>query len=94
MSTGGSAGEAVDAHLVYSLPYFVELKSEISNRNPKPGLLPPTSGVSPLREGSAIKGQRYLTERSRAEDDQKKRADAFVAKLKKVQQKGSNTISA
>ena len=92
----GSAGEVRSMLILCDrLPYFADLKSEISDLKSKAeSVSRQLRGWADSLQNSDIKGQRYLTERSRAEDDQKKRADAFVAKLKKVQQKGSNTISA
>jgi four helix bundle protein len=92
----GSSGEVRSMLILCDrLPYFADLKSEISDLKSKvESVSRQLRGWADSLQNSDIKGQRYLTERSRAEHDQKKRADAFVAKLKKVQQKGLAAISA
>jgi four helix bundle protein len=92
----GSAGEVRSMLILCNrLSYFADLKFEISDLKSKTeSVSRQLRGWADSLQNSDIKGQRYLTERSRAEDDQKKRADAFVAKLKKVQQKGLTAISA
>jgi len=76
-------------------PYFTDLKSEISDLK-----LQAESISRQLRawadslQNSDIKGHRHLNDQTRAEEGRKKRADAFVGKLKQVQQKGTRAISA
>jgi len=89
----GSAGEVRSMLILCErLPYFADLKSEISDLK-----LKAESVSRQLRawadsvQNSDIKGQRHLTAKSRAEYDGKKRADAFLEKLKQAQQKGSRS---
>jgi hypothetical protein len=75
------------------LPYFADLKSEISDLKLKAeSISRQLRAWADSLQNSDIKGHRYLTDHTRAEDDQKKLADAFVTKLKQVQQKGSTLV--
>jgi four helix bundle protein len=84
----GSAGE-VRSMLILAerLPYFEHLRSQISDLK-----LNAESISRQLRawadslQNSGIAGQRYLTVQTRRHDEQKKRAEAFLGKLKQVQQ--------
>lgn len=91
----GSAGEVRSMLILCErLPYFTDLKSEISDlKSQAESISRQLRAWADSLQNSDIKGQRYLTDRSRTEEDQKKRADAFVAKLKQVQ-KGSRATSA
>jgi four helix bundle protein len=84
----GSAGE-VRSMLILAerLSYFNHLKSEIS------GLKSLAESISrQLRawadslQNSVITSQRYLTNQTRRRDEQKRRAESFLDKLKHVQQ--------
>jgi len=56
--------------------------------NPKSAIQNPKS----LRlQNTEIKGHRYLTTKTQAVDDQKKRAEAFLEKLKSAQKKTGQT---
>jgi len=90
-----SAGEVRSMHILCErLPYFTDLKSEISDLKLKAeSISRQLRAWADSLQNSDIKGHRYLNDQTRAEDDQKKRADAFVAKLKQVQQKGSRATS-
>jgi four helix bundle protein len=92
----GSAGEVRSMLILCErLPYFVDLRSEISDLKSKAeSISRQLRAWADSLQNMDIKGQRYLNDHTKAEDDQKKRADAFVAKLKQVQQKGSRAISA
>ena len=85
----GSAGEVRSMLcLLERLPYFEHLKSEISDLK-----LLGESISRQLRawadklQNSPITGQRYLTDKIRRGEEEKKRAEAFLAKLKAVQRK-------
>jgi four helix bundle protein len=81
----GSAGEVRSIlHVINRLPFFIHLKSEISN------LLSLAESISrQLRawaealQNSDIKGQRHLTQRSRETYQDKKRADALMEEIRK-----------
>ena len=85
----GSAGEVRSMLcLLERLPYFEHLKSEISDLK-----LLGESISRQLRawadklQNSPITGQRYLTDKTRRAEEEKKRAEAFLAKLKAAQRK-------
>jgi four helix bundle protein len=85
----GSAGEVCSMLVLCErLSYFADLKSEISNLKSQAESVSRQLRVwADSLQNSGIKGQRYLTESSRMAGDQEKRADAFMAKLKQVQEK-------
>lgn len=95
-SARGSAGEVRSMPVLCErLPYFADLKSEISNlKSAAESISRQLRGWAESLQNSNVKGQRYLTEHSRTDQEQKKRAEAFVAKLKQAQQKSSRAISA
>lgn len=69
-------------HLCDRLTYFEHLKSEISNlRSLAESISRQLRGWADSLQNSQIKGQRYLTQASRAEHELKVRADAFWPKL-------------
>jgi four helix bundle protein len=86
----GSAGEVRSMLLLCErLPAFADLKSEISNlKSSAESISRQLRAWADSLQNSEITGQRYLTERSKAVSEQKKRAEAFVAKLKQAQQIG------
>jgi len=92
----GPAGEVRSMLILCErLPYFTGSKSEISDlKSEAESISRQLRAWADSLQNTDIKGQRYLNDRTRAEDDQKKRADAFVAKLKQVQQTGARAISA
>ena len=92
----GSAGEVRSMLLLCErLPYFVDLKSQISDlKSQAESVSRQLRAWADSLQNSDIEGQRYLTDRSRTEHEKKKRAEAFVAKLKQVQQRGSRAASA
>jgi len=92
----GSAGEVRSMLILCErLPYFVDLKSEISDLKSKAeSISRQLRAWADSLQNSDIKGNRYLNDQTRTEEDRRKRADAFSAKLKEVQQKGARAISA
>jgi len=84
----GSAGEVRSMLiLVERLPYFAHLKTEISNlKSQAESISRQLRAWADSLQNSEITGQRYLTKRTRRADEQKKRAEAFLGKLKLVQQ--------
>lgn len=85
----GSAGEVRSiCHVLDRLPYFKHLKSDIANlKSLATSISRQTAGWAASLQESDIKGQRYLTDQSRAGYDQKKRAAAFMEQLKREQEK-------
>jgi four helix bundle protein len=85
----GSAGEVRSMLLlVERLPYFEHLKSEISDlKSLAESVSRQLRAWADSLQNSPITGQRYLTDKTKRADDQKKRQDAFLQKLKQAQQK-------
>ena len=85
----GSAGEVRSMLcLLERLPYFVHLKSEISDlKSLAESISRQLRAWADSLQNSPITGQRYLTEKTRKLDDEKKRAQAFLDKLKQAQTK-------
>lgn len=83
----GSAGEVRSMLcLLERLPYFVHLKSEIADlKSLAESVSRQLRAWADSLQNSPITGQRYLTAKSRGQEDQKKRAQAFLEKLKQVQ---------
>jgi four helix bundle protein len=83
----GSAGEVRSMLiLVERLSYFAHLRSEISNlKSQAESISRQLRAWVDSLQNSEITGQRYLTKRTRQVDEQKKRAEAFLGKLKQVQ---------
>jgi four helix bundle protein len=84
----GSAGE-VRSMLILAerLPYFEHLRSEISNLKAQAeSISRQLRAWADSLQNFEITGQRYLTNQTRRRDEQKKRAEAFLGKLKLVQQ--------
>ncbi len=84
----GSAGE-VRSMLILAerLPYFEHLRSEISNlKSQAESVSRQLRAWADSLQNSEITGQRYLNNHTRRRDEQKKRAEAFLGKLKQVQQ--------
>jgi four helix bundle protein len=83
----GSAGEARSMLILFErLPYFADLKSQISDlKSQAESISRQLRARADSLQNSDIKGRRYLTDRRRAGEDQKKRADAFLKKLKQAQ---------
>ena len=84
----GSAGEVRSMLiLIERLPYFEHLRSEVSNlKSSAESISRQLRAWADSLQNSEITGQRYLTKRTRQVDEQKKRAEAFLGKLKQVQQ--------
>jgi len=80
----GSAGEVRSMFcLVERLPYFVHLKSEISDlKSLAESISRQLRAWADSLQNSPITGQRYLTDKSRQLAEAKKRSEAFLAKLK------------
>ena len=85
----GSAGEVRSMLcLCERLPAFRNLKSEISDlKFQAESISRQLRAWADSLQNTDIKGHRYLTDKSRTIDDQKKRAEAFLEKLKSVQRK-------
>jgi len=85
----GSAGEVRSiCHVLERLPFFSHLKSDISNLiSLATSISRQAAGWAASLQESDIKGQRYLTDQSRAGYDQKQRATAFLERLKQEQEK-------
>jgi four helix bundle protein len=86
----GSAGEGRSMLLLCErLPAFSDLKSEISNlKSSAESISRQLRAWADSLQNSDITGPRYLTERTKAVSEQKQRAEAFLAQLKQVRQKG------
>ncbi|MGH9799665.1 MAG: hypothetical protein ACRD82_04810, partial [Blastocatellia bacterium] len=84
----GSAGEVRSMlRLMNLLPRFAHLKSQISD------LIPLAESVSRQLRGwadslqnSEIKGQRYLTDKTRQQDQRKKDREEMLAELRQAQE--------
>jgi four helix bundle protein len=85
----GSAGEVRSMLcLCERLPASDHLKSEISNlKSQAEAISRQLRAWADSLQNTEIKGQRYLSTKTRAVDEQKKRAEAFLEKLKSVQKK-------
>lgn len=85
----GSAGEVRSMLcLAERLPYFTHLKSEISDlKSLAESVSRQLRAWADSLQNSPITGQRYMTEKARKIEDQKKRAEAFLEKLKQAQAK-------
>jgi hypothetical protein len=74
--------------LLERLPHFGHLKSQISDlKSLVESISRQLRAWAESLQDSPITGQRYLNEKSRRMDDQKKRAEAFLAKLKQTQRR-------
>jgi four helix bundle protein len=87
----GSAGEVRSMLcLCERLPAFGHLKFEISNlKSQAESISRQLRAWADSLQNTEIKGHRYLTDKTRKVDEQKKRADTFLEKLKSVQRKSS-----
>lgn len=85
----GSAGEVRSMLcLCERLPAFGHLKSEISNlKSQAESISRQLRAWADSLQNTGIKGQRYLTDKTRTVDEQKKRAETFLEKLKSAQRK-------
>ena len=85
----GSAGEVRSMLcLLGRLDHFVHLKSETSDlKSLAESISRQLRAWDDSLQNSPITGQRHLTEKTRQATDQKKRADAFLDKLKAAQTK-------
>ncbi len=84
----GSAGEVRSMLLLIErLPYFAHLKSQISDlKSSAESISRQLRAWADSLQNTEIPGQRYLTQQTRQREEQKKRAEAFLGKLKQVQQ--------
>ena len=84
----GSTGEVRSMLiLVERLPYFSHLRSEISSlKSQTESMSRQLRAWADSLQNSEIQGHRYLPNRTRHRDEQKKRAEVFLGKLKQVQQ--------
>ena len=91
----GSAGEVRSiCHVLDRLPAIADLKSEISNlKSIAESVSRQVSGWARSLQDSDIKGPRHLTSQSKTAYDQKKRASAFMDKLKAEQEERLNEMA-
>ena len=84
----GSAGEVRSiCHVLERLPFLSHLRSDISNlKSLATSISRQAAGWAASLQESEIKGQRYLTDQSRAGYSQKQRAAAFLDQLKREQE--------
>ena len=82
----GSAGEVRSMLcLLERLPEFADLKSQISDlKSLAESISRQLRAWAGNLQNSPITGQRYLNEKSRKLDDQRKRAETFLQKLKQT----------
>jgi four helix bundle protein len=80
----GSAAEVRSMfHLPDRIPVFSNLKSNISNlRSLSESISRQLRGWADSLQNSDIKGQRYLTEKTRRESQRKKEREEFLAELR------------
>jgi four helix bundle protein len=92
----GSAGEVRSMLcLVERLPVFEHLKFEISNlKSQAEKISRQLRAWAEFLQESPIKGQRYLTEKSRKLDKNRKAREEFLAELRQIQNTKSATMSA
>ncbi|MFH0954450.1 MAG: four helix bundle protein [Verrucomicrobiota bacterium] len=85
----GSAGEVRSIlHVMDRLPYFKHLGSQMSDlRSRAESVARQLRGWADSLQNTEIKGHRYLNEKTRRIDEQKKRAEAFLKKLKDMTRK-------
>ena len=90
----GSAGEVRSiGHVLDRLPAFGHLKSQISDLKARAtSISRQIAGWAQSLQETDIRGQRYLTERSRQAYDQKKRAEAFITQLKQQHDRMINQL--
>jgi len=84
----GSAGEVRSMLcLLERLAAFVDLKSEISNlKSAAEGVSRQLRGWADALQESKIKGQRYLTEKTRRADKRQRAREEFLQELRRVQE--------
>ncbi len=85
----GSAGETRSVlHLCDRLPGFADLKFEISDisdlRSRAESISPQLRGWADSLQNSDIKGQRYLTDKSRRLEKQARERDEFLKELEQI----------
>ena len=82
----GSAGEVRSiCHVLDKLPAFGHLKSEIADLKSKSeSISRQLSGWAASLQNTDIKGPRHLTQQSRQAYEQRKRSDAFMARIKQM----------
>ena len=85
-SARGSAGEVRSMLcLLERIPIFSDLRSEISNlKSLAEGIARQLRAWADSLQNSAIKGQRYLTDKTRKADQAKRDRDEFVQTLEQV----------
>jgi len=85
----GSAGEVRSiTHVMDRLEFLGHLKSQISNlRSLAESISRQLGAWAQSLQDSDIKGTRYLTERSRAQHERKKRAEEFLKQLETYRKK-------
>jgi len=82
----GSVGEVRSMFcLLERLTYFAHLKSEIGDlKSLAESISRQLRAWADKLQNSPVTGQRYLTDKTRRLADEKKRSDAFLAKLKQI----------
>ena len=90
----GSVGEVRSMLILCErLPYFTDLKSQISDlKSQAESVSRQLRAWADSLQNSDNKGPRYLTARSGAGEEQHERASAFLEKLKQVQGKGAKVV--
>jgi four helix bundle protein len=86
----GSAGEVRSMLLLAErLPHFAHLKSEISNlKSLAESISRQLRAWADSLQNSDVRGQRYLTDRTRTAAQRQKRADAFMQKIDRMVEEG------
>jgi four helix bundle protein len=84
----GSEGEVRSMLcLIEQLPGFEDLKSEISNfKSVAEGISPQLRGWADSLQNSGIKGQRYLTEKTRQANRSAREHEEFMAELRRIRE--------
>jgi len=87
----GSAGEVRSMlNVCELLPFFSDLKSEISNlKSLAENIARQLQGWADSLQNSDIKGVKYLTDHTRDRTDQSRRAAEFLAKLKDINEQAA-----
>ena len=89
----GSAGEVRSMLcLLERLPPFADLKSQISNlKSQSEAIARQLRAWADSLQNSSIKGQRYLTDKSRQAENRAKDRDEFLAELRQIQQRNKKS---
>jgi four helix bundle protein len=86
----GSVGEVRSMLCLFErLGAFNNLRSQISNLKSKAGHFSPARGWADALQNSEIKGQRYLTERSKRQSQAAKEREQFLKELAEIRSRGA-----